>query len=530
MSLRECAGRFWLPLAITLLLFTTAAAAQETPAPKVDVFAGYSWLNPGGNVGGVRLPGITKGFGVETTINFTKYLGLSVDADAHYSDPVNLSTITFGPRLKWRGDEDNHFNPFIETLVGMHRLSVAGIGTDTRVGAVLGGGIDLALTPRIGLRIIQADYVWGHHNFFPSVSSTENLQGGRIRGGILINLGLGAPPLPLAAACSVNPTAVMAGEPVTVTVTPSNIQKNHTVTYAYTATNGAKVSGTNTTANVDTNGLAPGSYTVTATVTDPKAKKMAPATCNSSFTINEPPKHPPTISCSANPTTVQAGTPSTITATGNSPDNRPLTYNFTASSGRITPSGASATLDTAGASAGPINVTCTTSDDRGLTANTSTSVNVEVPPPPPTASKLNEIQFKDKKRPARVDNEAKAILDDVALRLQRDADAKAVVIGNFEQGEKNGKKLAQERAVNTKAYLTKEKGIDPGRIELRTGNAGTKTAEIWIVPTGATFNQPGAQTFDETKVKGGRDQYAGQHAAPAKRKAKKPAAATPAPQ
>ena len=110
--------------------------------------------------------------------------------------------------------------------------------------------------------------------------------------------------------------------------------------------------------------------------------------------------------------------------------------------------------------------------------------------------------------------------------MQRDADAKAVVIGNAGADEKNGAALAQQRAVNTKAYLTAEKGIDPGRIELRTGNAGTQTSEIWIVPTGATFDQAGAQTFDETKVKTkGGQQYPGQKPAkPARRAAKKPAA------
>ena len=67
-------------------------------------------------------------------------------------------------------------------------------------------------------------------------------------------------------------------------------------------------------------------------------------------------------------------------------------------------------------------------------------MNVEVPPPPPTASKLNQIAVQEPEMPARVDNEAKAILDDVALRLQREPDAKAVVVGNFEAGEKNGQK------------------------------------------------------------------------------------------
>ncbi len=118
----------------------------------------------------------------------------------------------------------------------------------------------------------------------------------------------------------------------------------------------------------------------------------------------------------------------------------------------------------AGAPAGPITVNGTVSDDRGLTASCSSSVNVEVPPPPPTASKLNEINFPDKKKPARVDNAAKAILDDVALKLQRDADAKAVVIGFADAEElkkKTNKDLAAERAYHTKQYLATERVLTP---------------------------------------------------------------------
>jgi len=344
----------------------------------------------------------------------------------------------------------------------------------------------------------------------------------RLRTGILINLGLGEPPLPLAASCSISPASVMAGEPVTLTVTASNIHKNHTVTYSYLST-GGKAEGKNVTASVDTTGLAPGSYTVTATVTDPKEKREASATCNASFTVQEPPKHPPVISCSANPSTVQSGQPSTITSTGSSPDNRPLTYSFTATGGRITSDGPIATLDTTGAGAGPISINCMVVDDRGLSANAMTSVNVEVPVAAPQASKCGTIEFsRDTRRPWRVDNEAKAILDDCALRLQREPDSKAVVVGNFGADEKNGELLAQRRAVNTKAYLTVEKGIDPARIELRTGNAGTQTADIWIVPAGATFDQAGTQTFDETTVKAGAEQYPGQK--PARRAARKPVA------
>jgi outer membrane protein OmpA-like peptidoglycan-associated protein len=235
---------------------------------------------------------------------------------------------------------------------------------------------------------------------------------------------------------------------------------------------------------------------------DKTGKKHESASCTSSFTVKEPPKHPPVISCSTNPTTVKSGDPATITATASSPDERPLTYSWTTSGGRVTGTGTTVQLDTAGAPAGPITINGTATDDRGLTASCNTSVNVEVPPPPPTASKLNEIAFPDKKKPWRVDNAAKAILDDVALKLQRDADAKAVVIGSADPAETKLKKnanLAAQRAYNTKEYLVKEKGIDPSRIEIRTGGEGQK-AEIWIVPAGASFTGEGTTVVDESKM------------------------------
>lgn len=496
-----------------VLLWTGSAAAQQNPTPKAEIFGGYSWADPNTQLGPVKIGSIPKGFAVSATFNAGNHWGLTLDGSGHYADIANASTIMAGPRFIWRGE---HVQPFLHALAGLHRLSPAGLGTDNNFGLKLGGGLDIPLSRLFSFELIRADYVFSRHNFQPIVTGTENSNGAQISTGLVLKLGGGAPPPPLSAACQVQPESVMAGEPVTVTATASNIPKNHTVTYSFNST-GGKVQPNNNSASVDTTGLNPGSYTVTATVTDKKAKKnAAPATCNSSFTIQEPPKHPPTISCSTNPTTIQSGQPVQINCTGQSPDNRPLTYNFTTSAGRLTPNGANATLDTAGLPAGPVSVSATVTDDRGLNASTTTTANVEVPPPPPQASKLNEIQFNDKRRPARVDNVAKAILDDIALRLQRDADAKAVIVGNCETGEnqppRRGRRaapapepgvcqVAEERAINTKAYLTQEKGIDPGRIEVRTGNSGTRSAEIWLVPSGATFNQQGTNPFDESTVK-----------------------------
>ena len=229
--------------------------------------------------------------------------------------------------------------------------------------------------------------------------------------------------------CTASPSPAFPGDPVTVTGTATNLNPKKTATYSWTGNEGVKVTGDNTTGAVDTSGLAPGNYTVTGHVSEgQKAGQFADCTAN--FTIKQ--YDPPTLSCSANPTTVQPGGTATITAQGVSPQNRPLTYTFSASAGQISGSGNTATLSTTGAPAGSITVTGTVQDDKGQTATCTASVNVEAPPPPPkpVTKTLCSINFdRDKKRPARVDNEAKACLDDVALNLQQQTDATAVVVG-----------------------------------------------------------------------------------------------------
>jgi hypothetical protein len=139
-----------------------------------------------------------------------------------------------------------------------------------------------------------------------------------------------------------------------------------------------------------------------------------------------------------------------------------------------------------------------------LTGQASTQATVEnPPPPPPKAAKLSQCDFPNENKPWRVDNTCKAILDDVAKNLQQNPDSKLVIVGNADPKEKR-KNLAAERAVDSKFYLTEgeaQQHIDPSRIEVRTGSGGTKTAEYWIVPSGATFDSTGTEAVDESKVK-----------------------------
>jgi hypothetical protein len=518
-------------LILTAVLLSAVALAQDVETPKYEIFAGYQWLHPGAEVpapfGNYNAPtkmnikDMPAGFGTAFTYNFQKYFGL--EGDFGYNWDNYEATLSTGPKLSFRTDESTYF---LHTLLSYNRLNVEGLPNANGIGAILGGGWDLRVTRMFSLRIVEADYVWARQNYASVVSSAfpdlrrVSLDGVRLRAGLVFNFGYPEVLTP-GASCSLQPSEVMVGEPVTATVSTTNFNPKHTLNYAWSGT-GGKVTGKDNTASIDTNGVAGGSYTVTAQVSDPKKKTGGEATCSANYTVKEPPKNPPTMSCSASPASLQAGGSASITCTCTSPDNVPVNVDgWTASGGSVSGSGNTGTLNTTGASAGPITVNATCTDSRGLSTQASTQVSVEnpPPPPPPQASKLTDCDFANMakiKKPWRVDNECKGKLDDVAKNLQQNADNRLVIVGNAEPTEKR-RNLAAERAVNSKAYLTggeAKLGIDPSRIECRTGSAGTMSAEYWIVPAGGTFSEAGTQPVDESAVKAVPDHP---HAAPKKR-------------
>jgi outer membrane protein OmpA-like peptidoglycan-associated protein len=198
--------------------------------------------------------------------------------------------------------------------------------------------------------------------------------------------------------------------------------------------------------------------------------------------------NPPTITCTANPAMVHVGENATIRCAGASPDNRDLTYSFASDNGAVTGRGETAVLNTANAQAGPATVTATVSDDRGQTASTTTQVNVQAAAAPEAANAGN---FAFKPSSAYVNNQAKAMLDQIALRLQREAGSQVMMLGHV--AEKESPRLAIARATNAKNYLVKDKGIDASRIQVADGGQGAADVEVWFVPAGAAMPNPTAQ-------------------------------------
>lgn len=201
---------------------------------------------------------------------------------------------------------------------------------------------------------------------------------------------------------------------------------------------------------------------------------------------------PPKITCNAAPATVRVGETSSITCEATSPDGRPISIAFVANGGKLSSNRNQATLETAETSAGPIAVRATAFDDRQLSASAITTVNVEAGTPPvPTAQKLTSLDFKPNS--AYVDNRSKAILDDVALKLQQDPNSTAVLTGAAQDPEPT--RLANQRASNAMTYLTKSKGIDGQRLQVKTGASSGRVVDIWSLPQGA--NMPTDKPADD---------------------------------
>jgi outer membrane protein OmpA-like peptidoglycan-associated protein len=495
-----------------LCLWGTYTAAQVTIQPKDEVYAGYAWLHPAGHYDlDIKTRDVTKGIDISNVyyLPFAHNLGILVDSSMHwgqnYGGPGNASDYYVLGGLQYKYHTDS-FSPFVRAFAGAIRQVAPGypvnIASIDQWNAALGagGGIDYHVWHGenfgLAIRVAQVDYIYSNYQT-PIFGGSRQWNSARLSAGLVLEAGNYYTPTPTAA-CTAQPTEVTEGEPVTVTATGTNFNPKHTVTYAWT-TNGGKLDKSDAqSARIDTTGAAAGSYTANATISDPKMKKGGSATCAANYTVKAKPMNPPQVSCSANPSTVQSGSPATITASATSPDGAQITgVTYSASGGTVSGTGNTATLDTAGAGAGPVTVTVTATDARNLSGSGTCTVNVEVPPPPPTCSKINSIQFPDEKRPWRVDNTAKAILDDVASRLKADPNAKIVITG-YADGEKapmegTGKKrhpmnLAAQRAVNAKAYLVQEQGIDPSRVDVRTGTGQQKVADIIWVPQGVDEN------------------------------------------
>jgi hypothetical protein len=170
--------------------------------------------------------------------------------------------------------------------------------------------------------------------------------------------------------------------------------------------------------------------------------------------------------------------------------------------GSIIGNGDTVTFDTTGLGFGPFKVfaSCVGSD-QSTTLALGIKSPAAPPPPAPTARSLCTIAFeRDLRRPSRIDNEARACLDDVILNLKQSSDSSLVAVGHSLASEPAAAQRAAQRAVDTKDYIVRAGGIDPSRIRVVVGSLDSKTVEQLLVPSGARPDIEHTRPIDETKV------------------------------
>lgn len=212
-----------------------------------------------------------------------------------------------------------------------------------------------------------------------------------------------------------------------------------------------------------------------------------------------PSNRQPTVSCEIERTTILPGESVRVRATASDPDGDPLTYEWSATAGRVTGTGPTATFDSTGMTPpASATVTVRVSDGRGGSASSDCPVRMDARPTAPQAVSCIAGGFPQNL--ARLNNVDKACLDDVASRLRSDPRARVIVVGHADSSERTPEVIARRRAEAVKEYLVKERGIEESRITTRSAAAtkpldsGTDAAararnrrvEVWFIPEGAT--------------------------------------------
>jgi opacity protein-like surface antigen len=148
-----------------LFLFGLTARAQET-APKIDVFAGYSYLQANPGVNGADSFHLNGG-SASVAYNVNHWLSGVADFGGYTHGNLfgtgtsgTLSTYLFGPRLSYR--HYRKITPFGQVLFGVARANASAFGTTSSQNAfsmAVGGGVDYKLFDHLSIRPVQADYL-----------------------------------------------------------------------------------------------------------------------------------------------------------------------------------------------------------------------------------------------------------------------------------------------------------------------------------------------------------------------------------
>lgn len=263
--------------------------------------------------------------------------------------------------------------------------------------------------------------------------------------------------LPPTVTCQVSPASIQVGETATVRATATS-PDGSPLTYSWTV-NGQAQAASSPTFTFGSEGRQPGNYAIAVTVNTGKFT----ASCTSNVTVREIPIPPPTIQCLTPTVEVESGGTVELRVQAAAERATP-TVTWTATGGTVSGSGQTATFNAAGLSAGSNSVTATVDNGVGGRASCTMTVNV--------SQRINVPGFAE--RSARINNVAKAILDNVAVQMKNDPRLRATIAGYTDDTKREAavKDLSLKRAQAAVEYLV-SKGVDATRLTATSGGVST---------------------------------------------------------
>lgn len=391
---------------------------------------------------------------------------------------------------------------------------------------VYGLGLKYNLNRNVGLRTdLRGNWTQQPHFGLPSspngigslyIPSKGTASALELSGGVVLRFGHHDPPPPPAPApppppppppapvANVQVSAITGahdvcpGENLTLRVTASGWLPEQTPTYQWTV-NDRPAAGANSNTFVVPTADGSGARSVKVTVSAPQSTK---ASAPVSFNIKT--QAAPTIRFAVAPATIAYGDKVPLTATATASEcTAPATIRYTASEGSISGN----TYDSTGLSfdmnnrirqqSKTVTLTATATDSKGQTARATGNVNVTLTP---QAKRFDDIVFQSNS--SRVNNCGKRILlEEVTPILRNDPNAKVILIGHYDNGERKALKLDDNRVLNAAAILSAGKGICP-QLDLSrilVNSAGTdQAAATRPALCGSSVNERSGQAVKDT--------------------------------
>jgi opacity protein-like surface antigen len=175
---------------LLILCCVPLAGAQSADRSRFEFFGGYSVLRidyePDPIDPRTQIPTIVafapkqtlNGFNASATVNLTGGFGLTGDFSGHFktrsvadvlggriSNHVRIFNLLGGPQYRFSGN--SRVSPFVRALAGVaitrSRLEVPSLNStdnlsSTDFALALGGGVDVRVTDRVAVRVLQVDY------------------------------------------------------------------------------------------------------------------------------------------------------------------------------------------------------------------------------------------------------------------------------------------------------------------------------------------------------------------------------------